>query len=74
MKDNFNLSYIQKASKRLTFFSEFKLKQDFSYTEATQGFKLKFAGGAGAVTGYGTTSGKFYCTYQKVLEGGSLNM
>jgi hypothetical protein len=72
MKDNWNLSYIMKNSKRLTTFMELKAKSDLSSSECVSGFKMKFI--QGSIVGYATTGGKFFCTYGKVLEGGTMRL
>jgi hypothetical protein len=69
-KDNWNFSYINKASKRLQLFTE--LKASTSNTEYLGGFKLKFM--EGSITGYMTSSMKTFATYSKNLSENSMKL
>ena len=61
-----------KNSKRLTTFLELKAKSDLTSSECIGGFKMKFV--QGSIVGYATSAGKFFCTYGKTLEGGTLRV
>jgi hypothetical protein len=69
-KDNWNLSYIAKPSKRLQLFSE--LKGSSQSSEFLAGFKIKFI--EGSVTGYMNSNFKAYSSYSKSLEGGNMKL
>lgn len=69
-KDNVNLSYITKPSKRLQLFAE--LKGNSQNSDFLAGFKLKFM--EGAITGYMTSGMKTFAQYSKSLEGGNMKL
>ena len=69
-RDNFAVSYINKASQRLSLFCE--LKGNISSSDFISGFRMKFL--EGQITGYMNTKGVAYATYAKSVQGNTMRL
>ena len=68
-KDQFVMSYLGKASPRLTLFTEFKYG---SGSTIMGGYRFRFP--SASITGYVDSKGKTYATYSKSLEEGAMKV